>query len=176
MNYPHLHLMINHAPVIGAIVAVLLLGWALVRRRRDFIRLSLVVTLLAGLSVYPAFFTGDEAHEQLEDVQGFDHDLVHEHEDAADWALRCMLGTAVIAALGLWVSRKDREVPRWVGLVSMAALLFSISVLARTAYLGGEIRHPEAEGPLWAPPDVSKAVLLDSDTLARHRHKDHNHD
>ena len=58
----------------------------------------------------------------------------------------------------------------------MAALLFSTSVLARTAYLGGEIRHPEAGGPLWAPPDVSKSVLLDSDTLARRRHKDHDHD
>ena len=51
MNYPHLHLMLNHFPVLGIILALLLLRWALVTRRRDFIRLSLVVTLLAGLSV-----------------------------------------------------------------------------------------------------------------------------
>lgn len=176
MNYPHLHLMINHAPVIGCLVALLLLGWALVSRRRDFVRLALFVTLLAGLSAYPAYFTGDEAHEQLEDVEGFDHDLIHEHEDAADWALRCMLGTAVIAALGLWGSRKDREVPRWSKVATMAALIFSTSVVARTAFLGGEIRHPEATGPLWAPPDVAKSVLLDSASTGRHHHKDHDHD
>lgn len=176
MNYPHLHLMINHAPVIGAVVALLLLFWALMTRRRDFIRLALVVTLLAGLSTYPAFFTGDEAHEQLEDVEGFDHDLIHEHEDAADWALRTMLGTALIAALGLWVSRKDREVPRWAGVATLLALIFSSSVVARTAWLGGEIRHPEATGPLWAPPDVAKSVMLDSASSGRHHHDDHDHD
>ena len=100
MNYPHLHLMINHIPVLGSILALLLLTWALVTRRRDFIRLSLFVTLLAGLSVYPAFFTGDEADEQLEDVQGFDHDIVEEHEESADWALWILLGTGAVAALG----------------------------------------------------------------------------
>lgn len=162
MNYPHLHLMVNHLPIVGAILALLLLGWSLVTRRRDFIRLSLFVTLLAGLSVYPAFLTGDEANEQLEDVRGFDHDLVEEHEEAADWALWILLGTGAIAALGLWASRKDREVPRWAGAAAMVGLILSTSVLARTAWLGGEIRHPEAAGPLWAPPDVSKSVLLDS--------------
>lgn len=162
MNYPHLHLMINHLPVVGAIVALLLLGWSLVTRRRDYIRLSLVVTLLVGLSAYPVFFTGDEAHEQLEDVRGFDHDLVEEHEESADWALWTLLGTAAIAALGLWASRRDREIPRWVGMATMAGLILSTAVVARTALLGGAIRHPETTGPLWAPPDVSKSVLLDS--------------
>ena len=167
MNYPHLHLMMNHAPVIGAVVAILLLAWALVKRRRDMIRLALAVTLLTGLSTYPAFFTGDEAHEQLEKVQGFDDDMVEEHEEAADWALYAMLAAAAVAAAGLWVSRKDREVPRWAGLLTMVVLLWAFSVLARTAYLGGMIRHPEADGPLWVPPDVSKAVMLDSATAPR---------
>lgn len=167
MNYPHLHLMLNHAPVIGAVVAILLLGWALVTRRREMIRLALTVTLLTGLSTYPAYFTGDEAHHQLRKVQGFDHDTVEEHEEAADWALYAMLGASAVAAAGLWVSRKGREVPRWAGLLSMVVLLWAFSVLARTAYLGGMIRHPEAEGPLWSPPDVSKAVLLDSASAPR---------
>jgi uncharacterized membrane protein len=167
MNYPHLHLMVNHIPVLGTILALLLLTWALVTRRRDFIRLSLFVTLLAGLSVWPAFFTGDEAHEQLEDVKGFDHDVVEEHEESADWALWILLGTGAVAALGLWASRKDREVPRWAGTAAMVGLLLSSSVAARTAWLGGEIRHPETTGPLWAPPDVSKSVMLDSASAAR---------
>lgn len=162
MNYPHLHLMLNHAPVIGGVVAILLLGWALVTRRRDMIRLALAVTVLVGLSTYPAVFTGDEAHEQLHKVQGFDHDTIEEHEEAADWALYAMLGAAAVAAAGLWLSRKERDVPRWAGLLAMVVLLWAFSVVARTAYLGGEIRHPEAEGPLWAPPNVSKAVPPDS--------------
>ncbi len=170
MNYPHLHLMINHIPVLGTILAFLLLSWALVSRRRDFLRLSLFITVIIGLSAYPAFFTGDEAHEQLEDVRGFDHDLIHEHEEAADWALGILLGTAAVAALGLWASRKDRDVPRWASTLALVGTLWASTVTARTAWLGGEIRHPENAGPLWAPPDVSKAVLLDSASAPQHRH------
>ena len=149
MNYPHLHLMLNHIPVLGTILALLLLTWALVTRRRDFIRLSLFVTLLAGLSVWPAFFTGDEAHEQLEDVQGFDHDLVEEHEESADWALWILLGTGAIAALGLWASRKDREVPRWAGTAAMVGLLLST--------LGG--RADGVAGRRDPPPGNDRAAL-----------------
>ena len=79
-------------------------------------------------------------------MRGFDHDLVEEHEESADWALWILLGTGAIAALGLWASRKDREVPRWAGTAAMVGLILSTSVIARTAWLGGEIRHPEATG------------------------------
>jgi len=51
-------------------------------------------------------------------------------------------------------------------------LLFSASAIARTAWLGGEIRHPETTGPLWAPPDVSKSVMLDSASTPRRRDRD----
>jgi hypothetical protein len=162
MNFPHLHLIVNHFPVVGSIVALLLMTWAMVTGRREVIRLALVVTLFAGLSVFPAFQSGDEADEQLEDVRGFDKDLIEEHEESADFALWAMLGTAGLAALGLWASRRGREVPRWAGLVTVAGLVLSVAVVGRTALLGGEIRHPEATGPLWAPPDVSKGVMLDS--------------
>ncbi len=176
MNYPHLHLMLNHFPVVGTILAMLLLGWALLSRRRDYIRLSLVATLIASLSAVPAFLSGDEAHEQLEDVAGFDHDQIHEHERSADWALWIMLGTGALAAAGLWSSRGDRPVPRWSGTAAMAGLILSTSVLARTAWLGGEIRHPETTGPLWAPPDVSKSVLLDSTSGGGHERHEHHDD
>jgi hypothetical protein len=174
MNYPHLHIMINHFPVVGSILALLLLGWALLARRRDYIRLSLVVTLFVGLSTVPAFLSGNEAHEQLEDVAGFDHHQIHEHKRAADWALWIMLGTAAVAAVALWSSRNDRPVPRWAGTATMAGLILSASVVARAAWLGGSIRHPETSGPLWAPPDVSKSVLLDSTSGGGHaKHEDH---
>ena len=58
------------------------------------------------------------------------------------------------------------------GTATLVGLLLSASATARTAWLGGEIRHPETTGPLWAPPDVSKSVLLDSASTPRHRDRD----
>lgn len=178
MNYPHLHLLVNHFPVVGALLALGFLVWALVTRQRALTRVALVMTLIAGASSWPATFTGEEAHEQLEDVQGFDHDMVHDHEEAAELAMYVMLGTAVLALVGLWSSRGGRDVPKWAGMVTLLALLASTVLVARAAWAGGVIRHPEIDGPLTAPPMVPLAVPLDAGTGAAtpdsvmHRHED----
>lgn len=178
MNYPHLHLLVNHFPVIGTLLALGFLAWALVARQRALTRFALVMTLVAGLSSWPATFTGEEAHEQLEDVQGFDHDMVHDHEEAAELAMYVMLGMAALAVVGLWLSRGGREVPRWAGMVTLLALLASTVLVARAAWAGGVIRHPEIDGPLTAPPTVPLAVPLDAGQgvaatdSGMHRHED----
>ena len=189
MNYPHLHLMLNHFPVVGAFLALGFLAWALVSRQRALTRAALVVALIAGLSSWPATFTGEEAHEQVEDLPGFDHDVVHDHEDAAELAMYVMLGTAALALAGLWASRRGRDVPAWAGVGTTLALVASTVMVARAAWAGGIIRHPELDGPLFAPPSVPMAVPLDAggaagtpsaaggdsatgDSGKLHRHKD----
>lgn len=188
MNYPHLHLMVNHFPVVGALLALGFLVWALVARHRSLTRAALAMALIAGLSSWPATFTGEEAHEQVEDFPGFDHDLLHEHEEAAELAMYVMLGTAALALVGLVASRRGREVPKWAGAGTTLALLASTVLVARAAWAGGRVRHPEADGPLMSPPSVPLAVPLDGgrdaalpgttgasvagDSGKVHRHKD----
>ena len=152
MNYPHLHLLINHLPVLGSIFSLLLVLLAMRRRSRDLTRLALWVTLVAGLSVWPAHLTGDEAHEQVENYPAFDHDTTHEHEDAADFALAWMLATAAAAGVTLYLGRGERTEPRWARGAVLLCLAFSVAVLARTAWLGGAIRHAEIRGSLFHPP------------------------
>ena len=56
MNAAHLHLMVNHLPVVGTPVILALLLWGLVRRSRDIQRAALggaVVSRGAGLSGIP---------------------------------------------------------------------------------------------------------------------------
>ncbi|MCU0622085.1 MAG: hypothetical protein MUC69_11355 [Gemmatimonadales bacterium] len=152
MNYPHLHLMLNHVPVLGAFFSLALLAWALLRGSRELLRVALVVTLVSGVSAWPAYLTGDEAHEQVEEFPGFDHDLTHEHEDAADFGLAAMLITAGAAGVALWLGRGGREVPRWSRRAVLLIQLWSAATMARTAWLGGGIRHDEARGALTSPP------------------------
>jgi hypothetical protein len=177
VNYPYLHLAVNHLPVLGAIFALLLLAWGVARGSRDVTRVALGAALLAGLSAYPAYFTGDEAHEQLEEMPGYDHDRTHEHEEAAEAALIALLATAGAGGLGLWVSRKDRAIPVWsVGLVGLG-LLASAGLVARAAMLGGEITHLEARQPVFAPPTAAgpagaPAVAPAAGDSTVHRHGD----
>ncbi len=176
MNYPHLHLMVNHLPVIGAFVALGLVLWALLKGSRELMRLALGVTLLAGLSSYVAFFTGDEAHEQLEDMKGYDHDRTHEHEEAAEAAMIVMLVTGGLGGVGLFVSRGDRKVPGWASGLVTVGLLASSAAVVRAALLGGAISHVEVRQPLFQPPteagSPSAPATVDSTGAAKQTHAD----
>jgi len=165
VNFPHLHLLINHVPILGSFAALLLVLYAMKRGSREVTRLSLWVALVMGLSVYPAYFTGDEAHEQVEDYPGFDHDTTHEHEEAAEFALAIMLATAGVAGVALYLGRGGRTEPDWSRKAVLVGLVLSSATVARTAWIGGEIRHEEIRGSLLAAPVIPEGVAP-----AAHRH------
>lgn len=171
MNYPHLHLMLNHLPVLGSVFALALVAWALLRGSRELLRVALVATLVAGVSVVPAYQTGEEAHEQVEDAPGFDHDATEEHEEAAELGRVVLLLTGGLALLGLWLGRGERAVPGWAKGAVLAGLVASSAVMARTAWIGGEIRHPEVQGPLTSPPVLPSG----GETSGSHAEGEHSH-
>ena len=55
MNAGHLHIMINHFPVVGAFGATLLLIWAWYRRNDELERAALLVWVLVALSAVAAY-------------------------------------------------------------------------------------------------------------------------
>ena len=139
----HLHLLTNHIPVIGLPLVAFVLFAALWMRNSDVGKLGLL--MLAGIAVLTIipYSTGDSAAHAVRDIAGVTRATVREHDDAAGWAF---YGSCVIGAMGLWFlwSYRRRELPRKIVGVSLAAVLFVSSVMARTAYLGGMIRHTES--------------------------------
>ena len=51
--------------------------------------------------------------------------------------------TAGLAIVALFLGRKKAQRPRWMEIVVLIFILWSFSVVARTALLGGRIHHPE---------------------------------
>jgi hypothetical protein len=154
MNAPHWHLAINHLPVVGVLLVMLLLGYALVRGRGELYGVSLGALVLLALATVPVFFTGRSADTALMDyTSDYDDKLIHLHEAAAKMAFIGVGVLGVIALAALWFGRKLPHVSR-----GMAAIVFILAVaetvlMARAANLGGNIRHPEirANGPMAEP-------------------------
>jgi len=143
MNPAHLHLMLNHLPVIGVPLVAALLVWAMVRRSRELYRTAMGAVVLVAALTYPVFLTGEPAEDRVEDTVWASKDLIHEHEERAEAALIAVLVTGAIAGFGLWQSRGGREVPRLVGGITLAGLAVGTGLLAWTALAGGPIRHDE---------------------------------
>jgi hypothetical protein len=151
MDWIQGHLLINHVPVIGTWIGTAVLAWGLFTRKEDVRRLALGLLAIVALSAVPAFFSGSEAEDRAQGLPGVSSAEISEHESAADFALASCTIVGLVAIAALVVSRRRPAVPRaWLVAVLCLALWCS-AVLARTAHLGGLIRHPEIRGGFSEP-------------------------
>ncbi|HEY9449372.1 MAG TPA: hypothetical protein VIQ60_06445 [Gemmatimonadaceae bacterium] len=147
MNGAHLHLLVNHLPVIGSIFAILLLMWSLARKNTDIARAALGIFVVAAITGLAAYFTGEPAEHMAEDIAGVSRSMIHTHEESAELAT-LLLGGYGVFALGalLYLRKRAAEFPR--KLMTLALLLSFVpaGAMGWTANQGGKIRHPEITG------------------------------
>jgi hypothetical protein len=145
MSLVHLHLMINHLPVIIVPLAGALLAWGMYRDERVVSRAALVMLVFAAIMTVPVFLTGEPAEEGVEQLPGIVEAVIERHEDVAPLALAATGLVGVLALVGLLLSRNGRSAPRGLGYTVLAAVVIAIGALSATAYLGGMIRHSELQ-------------------------------
>jgi len=143
MNAAHIHLILNHLPIAGFIMAIPILLIAWWKNSEILGRIGMTVIVLAGLVMIPTFLTGEPAEEIIEHLPGVSESLIKTHEEAAEKAIWFVGASGLAALIGLLASIKKKSVPGgvlpWVTILSVCAGGF----LAWTNNLGGEIRHPE---------------------------------
>lgn len=146
MDLAHVHLMLNHVPLIGTFTAACVIAWALLRKSDTFKRFGMVVLVISALVTLPTYFTGEPAEERVEHFPGVERAVIHEHEEAGEAGIIVMsiAGTIALAALIL-TNKRPTTLHRW-SIVILLISLFSFSVMSRVAYLGGQVMHPELRG------------------------------
>ena len=143
MDFPHLHLLLNHFPIIGTIVAVGLFLISFPAKSEDLRRSSLIVFVIVALLTIPAFMTGVGAHEKIVNDPSVSNAFIQRHEGAAELAVWFVEITGALAVIALWQSVRRASPAAW---NIWAILVFSVvtmGLMARTGNTGGEIRHSE---------------------------------
>ena len=139
----HLHLMLNHVPVLGSVFALLLLATGLLFRREHLQKIGLAVIAIVAIVALPVYLTGEPTEEAVEHLSGVVETTINAHQDAATIAFASVLATGVIGLGGLFLSRRGRVLSRPVVLIALLACLTTVVLMGRTANLGGKIRHSE---------------------------------
>ena len=144
MNAAHLHLLLNHLPVVGTMVGILLLAYALLRRSPELARASLGLFVLLALAGVVVYLTGEPAEETVENLAGVSESAIESHEEAALVATM-LLGVLGVVALGGLVAFRKRAagIPRGFAALALALSLAPAAAMGYTANLGGQIRHTE---------------------------------
>lgn len=148
MSAPHVHLILNHFPVVGVVAAAGLLTLAVVLRRDVLSRSGLWALTVSGVLAVPVYLTGTAAEDAVEEL-GVAESFIEAHEEAGLITLVALLVLGAVAASGLWLYRHRDRIPRKLVTAVWVLSLGGAVLVARTANLGGEIRHPEIRGELF---------------------------
>ena len=145
MNLAHLHLVLNHVPIIGTVIGLGLFVVSLGGKNDDLKRASLMLLAAVALLALPTFFSGIGAQSAFRSDPAVSAVLIERHEGAAMLALFFMEIAGALALVGLWQRYRASTGKRWSWNL-MAILLFSVvtaGLMARVGTTGGDIRHPE---------------------------------
>ncbi|MBI2968278.1 MAG: hypothetical protein HYY40_10775 [Bacteroidetes bacterium] len=143
MNPTYLHLLLNHFPITGTLIGFGILSYGLFSKSQQVKLLGIFIIVITALIAVPVFLTGEPAEESVEDIAGISKSIIETHEEAAELAFWLMEVTGLIALISVFFHyRKSGYMKHSV----VATLLFSavtFGAMARTGYLGGQIRHSE---------------------------------
>ena len=111
MNYEHLHLLLNHFPIIGSLLGLGLFLVSFVGQNQDLRRASYIVFAGIALLTIPAFMTGFAAQQMLKGP-GISDALIRRHESSALLSLWFVEITGTLALIGLWQSQRTKTPPK----------------------------------------------------------------
>ena len=160
MDPVHVHLLLNHVPILGVLFGTLVLLYGVLRRRDDGVRIGLATLVLAALVAAPVYLTGEGAEEAVEGLPGVAETLIETHEEAAEAGF---VGTSVLGVLAALALVAGRRGSARVGLLRWAVAaggLVAFGWLAYVGSLGGQIRHTEIRGDVGTAPRLEAVPVV----------------
>jgi uncharacterized membrane protein len=142
MNATQLHLALTHVPVVLSIIGLVILIISFFTKSNTLTKTALWILLAAGVFTLPVYFTGEGTEEAVEGLPGVSEVDIEQHEDFAKATLVLVSASGLLALVGLMAYAFGRFVTV-VKVLSLLLAFASAGAMARTAHLGGQIRHTE---------------------------------
>ena len=141
MNGAHWHLLVNHLPIIGTLMATVVLGFGLLRKNASVVNLSFGLLILMSIAAFITDQTGGSAAHYLDSIHKLDKPVFYQHAEAADTANIAMYITGLVALLALvWERAKQLT---WLPAAIFVLSLITFGLMANVGRLGGLIMHQE---------------------------------
>jgi len=156
MNQTHIHIIITHLPIFGSILGGLVLMYGLWSKSSDTKVAAYLLFILSALGAGIAYLTGEAAEETVENIQGVVEATIKRHEEFALFALISLIILGVTSILGLVLTLKKSRLTRTTAFVILVISLIGFGLVARTGYLGGQIRHTEISNGATVPMEDSE--------------------
>jgi hypothetical protein len=140
----HIHVLLNHLPVIGLAMGILALVLALMHHSRRAEMVALILVFVAAASAWPVNFTGQRAYKTVRGITDDDGTAwLDAHQERAEKVAPAFYVLAVLAAAALVAPHKWPRTARPLAIATLALAVLCDGASGWIALAGGQIRHPE---------------------------------
>jgi hypothetical protein len=158
MTSDHLHLILNHLPVLGIPFGFILLIIGILKTEHVLKQAGFMVLFFASIAAMPVYFSGESTEEDPQAQLPLDagaHDRLEQHEDFAKPYLLLSLGLGLLSGYAFVSLKKNKPEALWLRYATLG-LALGLSVYGTIiANSGGKIRRPhwETNSPSAQPAD-----------------------
>jgi len=143
MNQAHLHLLLNHLPILGVLFGLLILSTGFFLKNTSIKRTALGIFVLSAIFAVPAYLTGEGAEEVVESLPGVSENLIEAHEDLANIFLWMVGALGLFSLATFYADLKSKSISSTLYAITFVAALGSMIFAQQVGTSGGEIRHTE---------------------------------
>ncbi len=143
MNDAHLHMVVNHFPIIGTLFGLAILIAGLLLKNNSIKNTAYVLLIVAAIFGFMSMSTGEGAEELVEEMPSVGHDIIHEHEELAEKFVLVLYATGVFALVALIASLKKFRLAKLFAFITLLLALVTAFLSKGVGTSGGEVRHTE---------------------------------
>ena len=143
MNEAHFHLVVNHLPIVGILIGLLVLLTGFILKKPEVKVTALGIFVFSALASIAAFYSGEGAEEIVERIPGISETLINKHEESAELFFTVILILGGVSLGTMFLEIKKSKLSKF-GFILTILLSLGAGVLAKNVgTTGGEIRHAE---------------------------------
>lgn len=143
MNDAHLHMVVNHFPIIGTILGLGILITGMILKNNSVKNTAYFLFIVAAVFAAFSMGTGEGAEELVEEMPSVGKQIIHEHEEMAEKLAIVLYVLGVISLGGLFLNYKNNSKANLVSYVAVVVAFVGVFFAQQTGTTGGEIRHTE---------------------------------
>jgi len=154
MNDAHLHMVVNHFPIVGIILGFGILVAGIVLKNNTIKNIAYCLFVVGAIFAFASMATGEGAEEMVEEMPTVGKKIIHEHEEMAEKLALVLYLLGVVSIAGLYVNIKNRNQSKLISYVVVVIAAVGILFGKLTGTTGGEIRHTEIRNENTIPADI----------------------
>lgn len=143
MNEAHLHMVVNHFPIIGTIFGLGILIAGIVLKNKTIKNTAYCLFIVAAVFAAISMGTGEGAEEMVEDMPSVGKQIIHEHEEMAEKLALILYVLGAISLVGLYLNYKQHSKANLITYLALVIAVVGVLIGKEVGTTGGEVRHTE---------------------------------